>query len=165
MTYTQLAYLHLVTVLPAFAIGAFQLFRRKGTQSHKILRIYAAHAGHGLYYSHHARRSGPAVLNHFGFIHIFSVLALFGVQVHTWRPAMDIFEPIVFPCFHFTWAASSLRVRCILAGAHAAQVDCWIEPEALRRNSGNTTSSESNKPRAARLVCSPANIPMSTNLL
>ena len=27
MTYTQLAYLHLATVVPAFAIGAFQLFR------------------------------------------------------------------------------------------------------------------------------------------
>jgi uncharacterized membrane protein len=41
MTYTQLAYLHLATVLPAFAIGAFRLIRRKRTPSHKLLgKIY-----------------------------------------------------------------------------------------------------------------------------
>ena len=41
MTYTQLAYLHLATVLPAFAMGAFQLLRRKGTSIHKLLgKIY-----------------------------------------------------------------------------------------------------------------------------
>ena len=41
MTYTQLAYLHLATVLPAFVIGAFQLLRRKGTPGHKLLgKIY-----------------------------------------------------------------------------------------------------------------------------
>ena len=41
MTYTQLAYLHLATVVPAFVIGALQLLRRKGTPTHKLLgKIY-----------------------------------------------------------------------------------------------------------------------------
>jgi uncharacterized membrane protein len=37
MTYTQLAYLHLATVVPAFFLGALQLFRHKGTPAHRLL--------------------------------------------------------------------------------------------------------------------------------
>src|SRR5512134_907140 len=81
MTYTQLAYLHLGTVVPAFAIGAFQLLRRKGTPSHKLLgKIYMVlMLATGLITLAMPAEVGPRFLNHFGFIHIFSLMALFGV--------------------------------------------------------------------------------------
>jgi uncharacterized membrane protein len=81
MTYTQLAYLHLATVVPAFAIGAFQLLRRKGTPSHKLLgKIYMLlMLATGFITLAMPAEVGPRFLNHFGFIHIFSFLALFGV--------------------------------------------------------------------------------------
>lgn len=83
MTYTQLAYLHLATVVPAFAIGAFQLFRRKGTRSHRILgRIYMLlMLATGFITLIMPAEVGPRFLNHFGFIHIFSFLAVFGVPL------------------------------------------------------------------------------------
>jgi uncharacterized membrane protein len=81
MTYTQLAYLHLATVLPAFAIGVFQLLRRKGTPSHKLLgKIYMVlMLTTGLITLAMPAEVGPRFLNHFGFIHIFSFLALYSV--------------------------------------------------------------------------------------
>lgn len=83
MTYTQLAYLHLATVLPAFALGALQLFRRKGTPSHKLLgKIYMLlMLATGLITLAMPAEVGPRFLNHFGFIHIFSFLALFNVPI------------------------------------------------------------------------------------
>jgi len=81
MTYTQLTYLHLATVLPAFAIGALQLFRRKGTPSHKFLgRLYMVMMlTTGLITLVMSAEVGPRFLNHFGFIHAFSFLTLFNV--------------------------------------------------------------------------------------
>jgi uncharacterized membrane protein len=81
MTYTQLAYLHLATVVPAFAIGAFQLLRRKGTPSHKLLgKIYMLlMLATGFITLSMPAQVGPRFLGHFGFIHIFSFLALFNV--------------------------------------------------------------------------------------
>lgn len=81
MTYAQLAYLHLATVLPAFAIGAFQLLRRKGTPSHKLLgKIYMVlMLATGFITLAMPAQVGPRFLNHFGFIHTFSFLALFSV--------------------------------------------------------------------------------------
>ena len=81
MTYTQLAYLHLATVLPAFGIGAFQLLRRKGTSSHKLLgRIYMILMLATAFITlSMPAEVGPRFLGHFGAIHIFSLLALFGV--------------------------------------------------------------------------------------
>ncbi len=81
MTYLQLTYLHLATVVPAFAIGALQLFRRKGTPSHKLLgRIYMLlMLATGLVTLVMPAEVGPRFLNHFGFIHAFSFLALFNV--------------------------------------------------------------------------------------
>jgi uncharacterized membrane protein len=83
MNYTQLAYLHLATVLPAFLIGAFQLLKRKGTSSHKLLgKIYMLlMLATGLITLAMPAEVGPRFLNHFGFIHIFSLLALFSVPV------------------------------------------------------------------------------------
>ena len=81
MTYTQLVYLHLATVLPAFAIGAFQLIRRKGTPTHKLLgKIYMIlMLATGLITLTMPAEVGPRVLNHFGFIHLFSFLTLYNV--------------------------------------------------------------------------------------
>jgi uncharacterized membrane protein len=83
MTYTQLAYLHLASVLPAFAIGAFQLLRRKGTPTHKLLgKIYMVlMLATALITLAMPAKVGPQFLNHFGFIHIFSFLALSSVPI------------------------------------------------------------------------------------
>lgn len=83
MTYTQLAYLHLATIVPAFGIGFLQLFQRKGTASHRLLgRIYMilmlATAFTTLVMP---AKVGPRFLAHFGFIHIFSVVALCSVAI------------------------------------------------------------------------------------
>lgn len=83
MTYTHLAYLHLATVVPAFVIGAFQLLRRKGTPSHKLLgKIYMVLMLATAFITlAMPAEVGPRFVNHFGFIHAFSLLAfqwLFG---------------------------------------------------------------------------------------
>ena len=81
MTYIQLAYLHLATVLPAFVIGAFQLFRRKGTPSHKLLgKIYMLlMLATGLITLAMPAAVGSRFFGHFGFIHAFSFLTLYSV--------------------------------------------------------------------------------------
>jgi len=81
MTYTQLAYLHLATVVPAFFLGALQLFRRKGTPGHRLIgKIYMLlMLATGVITLMMPAEVGPRFLNHFGFIHIFSLMALFGV--------------------------------------------------------------------------------------
>ena len=81
MTYTQLAYLHLATVIPAFIIGAFQLLRRKGTPTHKLLgKIYMVlMLATALITLAMPAEVGPRFLGHFGFIHAFSFLTLFSI--------------------------------------------------------------------------------------
>ncbi len=37
MTYLQLAYPHLATVVPAFVLGSYLMLNRKGTPFHKML--------------------------------------------------------------------------------------------------------------------------------
>jgi uncharacterized membrane protein len=83
MTYTQLTYLHLATVLPAFALGALQLFRRKGTPGHRLLgKIYMLlMLATALITLTMPAEVGSRFLGHFGFIHAFSVLALFNVPI------------------------------------------------------------------------------------
>jgi uncharacterized membrane protein len=79
MTYHQLAYFHLATVLPAFFIGTFQLLRRKGTPLHKTFgRIYLLlMISTGLITLLMPAHVGPRFLGHFGFIHTFSLLTLY----------------------------------------------------------------------------------------
>jgi uncharacterized membrane protein len=83
MSYTQLAYLHLATVLPAFAIGALQLLRRKGTAIHKLLgKIYMGlMLATGLITLLMPAKVGPQLLNHFGVIHVFSLLTLLNIPI------------------------------------------------------------------------------------
>jgi len=83
MTYTQLAYLHLATVVPAFFIGGLQLIRRKGTSSHKRLgKIYMLlMLATALITLSMPAKVGPQFLHHFGVIHIFSLLGLTSVPI------------------------------------------------------------------------------------
>lgn len=83
MTYTQLAYLHLATVIPASAVGAFQFLRHKGTPSHKFLgKIYMLlMLATALITLAMPAKVGPQFLHHFGFIHIFSLLALINIPI------------------------------------------------------------------------------------
>lgn len=78
MTYEYLAYVHLAIIVPTFLIGTFLLFRRKGTAWHKMLgRIYLVLiAATGLVTLWMPAHIGPRVLDHFGVIHLFSLLAL-----------------------------------------------------------------------------------------
>jgi uncharacterized membrane protein len=81
MTYLNLAYIHLATVVPAFLIGTILLLMKKGTPLHKLLgRIYMplmlVTAVVTLFMP---AQVGPSVVGHFGFIHIFSVMVLYSV--------------------------------------------------------------------------------------
>ena len=81
MTYLQLAYFHLATVVPAFFLGTFLLLNRKGTRVHKLLG--KAYMGlmllTALVTLFMAAEVGPTLLGHFGFIHFFSFLVLYSV--------------------------------------------------------------------------------------
>lgn len=81
MPYLSLAYVHLATVLPCFLIGAWLLLRRKGTRVHKRLgRAYAVLILFtALVTLPMPAAVGPRLLDHFGFIHLFSLLVLFSV--------------------------------------------------------------------------------------
>lgn len=81
MTYHQLAYLHLATILPAFVIGTYLLLRRKGTSLHKALgRIYLSlMLATGAVTLFMPAQVGPSLFGHFGFIHIFSILVFYSV--------------------------------------------------------------------------------------
>lgn len=78
MTYLQLTYLHLISIVPAFLIGTFLLFKRKGTLLHRalgkiymLLMLFTA-----LVTLFMSAELGPQLFGHFGFIHLFSVLVL-----------------------------------------------------------------------------------------
>jgi len=78
VTYLQLAYLHLATVLPALVLGTYLLCSRKESDIYKKLgRIYLSliltSAVLALFMS---AQVGPTVFGHFSFIHLFSVLVL-----------------------------------------------------------------------------------------
>lgn len=83
MTYLQLAYIHLASIIPAFLIGTFLLINRKGTPLHRglgklymMLMLFTAIVT--LFMS---AEVGPQLLNHFGFIHLFSLLVLVEVPL------------------------------------------------------------------------------------
>ncbi|CUB03779.1 DUF2306 domain-containing protein [Marinomonas fungiae] len=78
MTYLQLAYLHLATVIPPFLIGAFILLAKKGTPRHKRLgKLYMVFMMLTAIISLlMPAQIGPTLLGHFGFIHLFSMLVL-----------------------------------------------------------------------------------------
>ena len=79
MNYDQLTMLHLATILPAFLLGTYLMVRRKGTPNHRLLgKIYLSlmviTAVVTLFMP---AQLGARLFNHFGFIHAFSLLALY----------------------------------------------------------------------------------------
>ncbi len=81
MTYQDLMYIHLATVLPAFIIGTILLLIKKGTSFHKASgRIYMVlmliTALVTLFMPAHV---GAKIFNHFGWIHLFSFLTIYTV--------------------------------------------------------------------------------------
>ena len=83
MTYLQLTYLHLLTVLPPFFIGAYLLLSKKGTSIHKFLgKIYMVLIFFTAIVSMFlSAKVGPAFLGHFGFIHLLSILVIVSVPM------------------------------------------------------------------------------------
>jgi uncharacterized membrane protein len=81
MTYLQLAYVHLATIVPAFLIGTALLLMAKGTPRHKLLgRIYMPlMLFTAIVTLFMPARVGPSFGGHFGFIHGFSALVLYSV--------------------------------------------------------------------------------------
>lgn len=76
-----LVYVHLGTIAPAFVIGTYMMFSRKGDVVHKLLgNIYM-----GLMLITSAitlfigSSFGPNLMNHFGLIHILSLVVIFTV--------------------------------------------------------------------------------------
>ena len=82
MPYLQLAYLHLITVVPAFLIGTLLIFsKRKGSLTHKLLgRIYLVlMLITALISLFMPAALGPTLLSRFGWIHLLSVVTLLTV--------------------------------------------------------------------------------------
>jgi len=81
VTYLQLTYFHLATVLPAFLIGTYLMLNRKGTLLHR--RLGASYMLLMMVTStitlFMEAKVGPRFLNHFGFIHLLAVLTLYSV--------------------------------------------------------------------------------------
>jgi uncharacterized membrane protein len=80
-TYLNLAYAHLATILPAFLVGTYMMISRKGSPIHRALGktymvLMLVTAAITLFMP---AVVGPRLLNHFGFIHLFSVLVLYSV--------------------------------------------------------------------------------------
>ncbi|AXQ27961.1 DUF2306 domain-containing protein [Solimonas sp. K1W22B-7] len=82
-TQKLLIYFHLVTVMPALVIGTYILLKPKGTPSHRLLGkwymsllIVTALASFFM-----QAQVGPRLFNHFGYIHLVSVLTLYSVPM------------------------------------------------------------------------------------
>jgi uncharacterized membrane protein len=80
--YLYLTYFHLLTVVPAFFIGGFLLLNRKGTRIHKQLgKLYLAlmfSTGFITFFMS-SPETGQKIFNHFGYLHIFTILVLYQV--------------------------------------------------------------------------------------
>lgn len=76
MSYLQLVYLHLSTIVPAFFIGSYLLLNRKGTPIHKFLgKVYMVLMLLTAFITLLIpAKVGLTFLDHFGFIHLFSFL-------------------------------------------------------------------------------------------
>ena len=79
--YDTLSFVHLSTIGPAFLIGTYIMLTKKGSGQHRFLgRIYMVlmlfTASVTLFMS---AQVGPTLFNHFGFIHLLSVLVLYSV--------------------------------------------------------------------------------------
>ena len=81
MVYLQLTYWHLGTIAPASVLGTYLLLNQKGTSQHRLLdKVYMSlmlvTAFVTLFMS---AKVGPTLFNHFGAIHLLSVLVFYTV--------------------------------------------------------------------------------------
>lgn len=81
MTYDDLMYVHLLTVVPCIFLGAYLLLAKKGGKIHRklgmgymVLMVITAILALFM-----EARVGPKWLDHFGYIHLFSILVLWTV--------------------------------------------------------------------------------------
>ncbi len=81
MKYYDLMYLHLYSVVPCFFIGTILLLIKKGTSFHKMAgRVYMIlMLFTGLITLFMPALIGPRLFNHFGWIHLFSLLTIHAV--------------------------------------------------------------------------------------
>ncbi|MFD2587885.1 DUF2306 domain-containing protein [Croceitalea marina] len=81
MNYEYLMYAHLVTVVPCIFIGAYVLLAKKGTLIHRKLgKVYMALMLFTAVVTLFMPAAvGARLLNHFGWIHLFSFLTLWTV--------------------------------------------------------------------------------------
>lgn len=81
MNYDFLMYSHLITVVPCVFLGAYVLLAKKGTSIHRFLgKIYMVlMLITALITLFMPAMVGPQVLNHFGWIHLFSFLTIWTV--------------------------------------------------------------------------------------
>ncbi len=79
--YDFLMFTHLVTVVPCIFLGALLLYKIKGTSLHRFLgKIYMALMFFTAVVSLFLQAQvGPQFLQHFGYIHLFSLLTLWTV--------------------------------------------------------------------------------------
>lgn len=88
MSYLQLSYVHLFTVVPAFLLATVLLLRRKGTDSHKLLGklflcLILFTSATTLFMP---AEVGSRFFGHFGFIHLLSLNVIIGAVI-AWRAA------------------------------------------------------------------------------
>ncbi|HIE78825.1 MAG TPA: DUF2306 domain-containing protein [Candidatus Thioglobus sp.] len=79
--YDTLSYIHLSTIIPAFIVGTYLMFRRKGTSIHMFLGkcymlLMLFSSSLTLFMS---AKVGPSILGHFGYIHLLSVFTIYCV--------------------------------------------------------------------------------------
>ncbi|WP_298955798.1 DUF2306 domain-containing protein [uncultured Nonlabens sp.] len=79
--YYTLMYIHLITVIPCVFIGAYLLLFSKGTVWHRNLGKYymISMMVTAIVSLFMPAMVGPQFLNHFGYIHLFSLLTLWSV--------------------------------------------------------------------------------------
>ncbi|GAL12480.1 putative membrane protein [Vibrio astriarenae] len=81
MEYETLAFLHLATILPAFLFATVIMFIKKGSETHKtvgrftaFLLLISACISLAM-----PARVGPTFYEHFGLIHLLSLIVIFSV--------------------------------------------------------------------------------------
>ncbi len=84
--YDTLSFVHLGTIAPAFLMATFMMVTKKGTELHKrigriymVLMLFTAMVTLLM-----SAQVGPRLFNHFGFIHLLSVLVLYCVPSAYW---------------------------------------------------------------------------------
>ena len=84
--YETLSFMHLGTMAPAFLMATFMMVTKKGTEVHKLIgRIYMVlMLFTAMVTVLMSAQVGPRLFNHFGFIHLLSVLVLYCVPSAYW---------------------------------------------------------------------------------